>query len=96
VGLETDPWGDPDTRITLEAADGTAYSCLLLGVFDFEGAEYALLLREAEDAEDDNAPVIMRLIEQDGQAVFRTIEDDAEFEHVVNYVKSLAEDLSDD
>lgn len=78
--------------ITLEGRDGRSYTCRILGVFEFEEKEYVLLMKigEAEEG-DESSPAIMQLVESDGQAVFRTIESDDEFERVVAYVKELAQ-----
>jgi Protein of unknown function (DUF1292) len=94
-----------EQTITLESEDGRSYSCRILGVFEFDNKEYALLLNlgdgeteeEPKDTSVDSAStVIMQLIEQDDQAIFRTIESDEEFERVVAYVKELAMDIADD
>jgi uncharacterized protein YrzB (UPF0473 family) len=84
-----------DQTITLTAEDGRAYPCRILGVFEFEEKEYALLHRigDGEDEGGTARTVIMRLIEQEDQAVFRTIESDAEFERVTAYVKELAQEM---
>jgi uncharacterized protein YrzB (UPF0473 family) len=90
--------------ITLESEDGKSYACRILGVFDFEGKEYALLLNMGDsenpnqNAEEnpDASTVIMQLIEKDDQAIFRTIESDEEFERVVAYVKELATEIGTD
>jgi uncharacterized protein YrzB (UPF0473 family) len=92
-----------EQTITLESEDGTSYACRILGVFEFEEKEYALLLNlgnsenPQEQAEEgkDASTVIMQLIEKDDQAIFRTIESDEEFERVVAYVKELASDFGD-
>jgi uncharacterized protein YrzB (UPF0473 family) len=79
-----------DQTITLESEDGRAYVCKILGVFNYESKEYALLLKMADGGEEDTdgeSTVIMQLIEKDDQAIFRTIESDEEFERVVAFVK---------
>lgn len=82
--------------ITLEGEDGHSYSCQILDIFDFEGQEYALLLKMGEPkdaaAEDDEegSLVIMRLIQREDQSIFQTIESDDEFEKVVAHVEELA------
>src|SRR5579862_6136311 len=88
---------DPkDAVITLEGDDGKSYSCQVLNVFEFEGKEYALLLKVdknggKEDEENkEGALVIMRLIERDEQSIFQTIESDDEFQKVVSHVEELA------
>lgn len=90
-----------EQTITLESEDGRSYSCRILGVFEFDGKEYALLLNlgdsENEDEnKDGTSTVIMQLIEKDDQAIFRTIESDEEFERVVAYVKELATEMAGD
>ena len=90
-----------EQTITLESEDGRSYSCRILGVFEFESKEYALLLNLGDGgSEDENkegaSTVIMQLIEKDDQAIFRTIESDEEFDRVVAYVKELAMDMADE
>src|SRR5262245_10429432 len=83
--------------ITLLGDDGVEHVCRVLGVFDLEEQEYALVLDlgepGAEPPEREPDAVLMRLMEQDGEAVFRTIEDDEEFTRVSTYVKELAADV---
>ncbi len=93
-----------EQTITLESEDGKSYACRILGVFEFDRKEYALLLNlgDVENPEEpaeenkDSSTVIMQLIEEDNQATFRTIESDEEFERVVAYVKELATEMTDD
>lgn len=90
------PTQDDEAIITLEGEDGQSYECQILDIFDFEGQEYALLLKRASDkdakAEDDEdgSLVIMRLIQRDDQSIFQTIESDEEFDKVVAHVEELA------
>lgn len=90
-----------EQTITLESEDGRSYACRILGVFEFDNKEYALLLnlgdQEGEgEAKEGASTVIMQLIEKDDQAIFRTIESDEEFEKVVAYVKELAMEISEE
>ena len=92
-----------EQTITLESEDGTSYACRILGVFEFEEKEYALLLNlgnsenpQPDEETKDASTVIMQLIEKDDQAIFRTIESDEEFERVVAYVKELATEFGDE
>ena len=86
--------------ITLQGEDGVEHVCRVLGVFEFEEREYALLLDMGEPGEEpaDEEPdaVLMRLVEQDGEAVFRAIEDDQEFQRVSAHVKELAAATEED
>jgi hypothetical protein len=90
-----------EQTITLESEDGRSYACRILGVFEFDNKEYALLLNlgDAENEQDNKdgaSTVVMQLIEKDDQAIFRTIESDEEFERVVAYVKELAMEMTED
>src|SRR5271168_3746825 len=82
--------------ITLEGEDGHSYSCQILDIFDFEGQEYALLLKmgeaktEGAEEEEEGSLVIMRLIQREDQSIFQTIESDEEFDRVVKYVEEQA------
>lgn len=86
--------------ITLEGEDGHSYVCRILGLFEFEEKEYALLLNMGEVGKDESteepSTVVMQLITKDDQAVFRTIENDEEFERVINYVRELANEMEGD
>jgi uncharacterized protein YrzB (UPF0473 family) len=88
---------DDEAIITLEGEDGQSYECQILDIFDFEGQEYALLLKKASDKDapkpeddEDGSLVIMRLIQRDDQSIFQTIESDEEFDKVVAHVEELA------
>lgn len=89
-----------DQIITLEGEDGHSYECRILGLFEFEEKEYALLLNIGEAGKQENneepSTVVMQLITKDDQAVFRTIEDDEEFERVIAYVRELANEMEDE
>jgi uncharacterized protein YrzB (UPF0473 family) len=80
--------------ITLESDDGRSYACRLIGVFEFDNRDYALLLnldiQKNEADKEDAAMVIMQFIERESQTIFRTIENDEEFRRVVTFVKGLA------
>jgi uncharacterized protein YrzB (UPF0473 family) len=88
-----------DQIITLTGEDGNAHACRVLGIFEFEDKQYALLLTVGEGEgqgavpEQGAATVLMRLIEKGDQAVFRTIEDDAKFERAMADVKSVAAEM---
>jgi uncharacterized protein YrzB (UPF0473 family) len=86
--------------ITLEGEDGHSYVCRILGLFEFEEKEYALLLNMGEagkgENEEEPSTVVMQLITKDDQAVFRTIENDTEFDRVIAYVRELALEMESD
>jgi hypothetical protein len=73
-----------DNIINLVSTSGRPHQCELLLVFSFEEKKYALL----ENLES-STTVVMQLVEQEDQAIFRTIEDDEEFECVTAHVKEI-------
>ncbi|MBY0359228.1 MAG: DUF1292 domain-containing protein [Candidatus Obscuribacterales bacterium] len=90
-----------EQTITLEGEDGHSYVCRILGLFEYEEKEYALLLNMGESgkeqpSEEEPSTVVMQFVTKDNQAVFRTIEDDQEFERVIAYVRDLATEMDDE
>ena len=75
--------------ITLEFDDGQDVECEIMGVFDFEGKEYIALL--PDDGTDD---VYIYGYKEVGEDEFELIdiEDDKEFERVVNEFESLTKE----
>ena len=75
--------------ITLEFDDGQDVECEIMGVFDFEGKEYIALL--PDDGTDD---VYIYGYKEVGEDEFELvdIEDDEEFERVVNEFESLTKE----
>jgi uncharacterized protein YrzB (UPF0473 family) len=86
-----------DATVKLEGDDGHEYECQLLQVFQFEGKEYVLLYHEGEEGQEESESeeddkdsfVIMQVIEDGDQAIFRTIESEEEFEKVVQFAENL-------
>ena len=69
--------------------DGNVVSFELYDIVEVDEQEYALLL-PSEDSDSEEAElVIMRLTKDGDEYVFETIDDDAEFNNVANYVESL-------
>ncbi len=85
-----------ETLITLEGEDGHSYVCRILGLFEFDEKQYALLLNLGEpgkEGEEEPSTVVMKFFARSGQAVFRIIEDDEEYEKVINFVRELAQEI---
>jgi hypothetical protein len=78
-----------DGVYVINGSDGESYHCRLLQIFDFEGVDYAILLRL--EPEDDQGLIVMRMIEQRGDTSFEVIETDDEFDRVIQYVHELAD-----
>ena len=76
--------------------DGSVIKCEIYDVIDFEEKTYALLIPLGED-DDDTEVIVMEYVEEDeDNAHFQTIEDEAEFNRVCDYVKSLEEEYDDE
>lgn len=90
-----------EQMITLEGEDGHSYVCRILGLFEYEEKEYALLLNMGEAGkeptdEEEPSTVVMEFVSKDNQAIFRTIEDDQEFDRVIAYVRELATEMDEE
>jgi uncharacterized protein YrzB (UPF0473 family) len=85
-----------DRTVILEDATGEAYECRILSIFEFEGRDYALLLRLGDLDEDEDRPAgttttIMRVVQKEPEiASFSAIESDEEFDRVIAYLRQLA------
>jgi hypothetical protein len=81
--------------ITLEGDDGQPYQCHLLGVFAFEGNEYALLNPVDGPLAGANAgpTVLMRFVEKDDKALFQRKRDYDELEVAKVTLAKTREDL---
>lgn len=85
-----------ETLITLEGEDGRSYVCRILGLFEFEDKQYALLLNLGErgkEGEEEPTTVVMKFFARQGQAVFRIIEDNEEYDRVISFFKELAKEV---
>ena len=71
--------------------EGNSINCELYDIIEYEGKQYAILV-EADIAEDEAEMVLMRYLEEDGESIFETIEDDDEFEKVSQYIETLEAD----
>jgi uncharacterized protein YrzB (UPF0473 family) len=74
--------------------EGNVITFELYDIVEVDEQEYALLLStEEEDVDSDEGEiVIMRLTKDGDDYVFETIDDDAEFNKVAEYVESLADE----
>lgn len=88
---------DVENLVETVDADGNVVSFNLFDIFEFENKEYALLIplgstEEGVDLEDDEDLVIMRLINENDEYSFETIDDDEEFDKVSAYLEELGEE----
>ena len=71
--------------------EGNAVNFELFDIINFENREYALLL-PAESDNDNDEVVVMRLIKEGEDYLFEAIEDDAEFDKIVQYLENLEDE----
>ena len=76
--------------------DGSIIKCEIYDVIDFENKTYALLIPYGEDDEDTEVIVMEYVEEDENNAHFQTIEDEAEFNRVCEYVQTLGDEDFDD
>lgn len=77
--------------------EGNIINFELVDIIDMDGQEYGLLLpkEENDDPEEEKEVVLMRLTKEGEEYVFEMIEDDEEFNKVVDYIDSLEETEDD-
>ncbi len=69
-------------------AEGNAVRFELFDIVEFEESSYAIL-QMVDEAESGELTVMKVFEAEDGDSIFESIEDDAEFERVVAYLESL-------
>ena len=70
--------------------EGNVINFQLIDIIEMEDKEYALLLpQENEDSEEEKEVVLMRLLKEDDEYTFEMIEDDDEFNKVVDFIDTL-------
>ena len=75
--------------------EGNIINFELIDIIEMDGKEYGLLLpKENDDSDEEKEVVLMRLTKEGEEYIFEMIEDDNEFNKVVDYIDSL-EDTSD-
>lgn len=82
---------DKDNIVETVDEDGNVINFKLFDIIEFENKEYALLL-PADGEEEDDEIVIMRLVKEDEEYSFETIDDDDEFDKVSAYLEELGEE----
>ena len=70
--------------------EGNIINFELIDIIDMDGQEYGLLLpKENDDPEEEKEVVLMRLTKEGEEYIFEMIEDDDEFNGVVEFIDSL-------
>ena len=73
--------------------DGNVINFELIDIIEFEEKEYGLLYPkdENDDSNEEKEVVLMRLTKEGEEYIFEMIDDDEEFNKVVDYIDSLEE-----
>lgn len=74
--------------------EGNVVRFELVDIIEVDEIEYGLLLPlDEEEGEDDDDEVVLMRLKKDGEEfVFEAIEDDEEFEKVVDYIQTLEDE----
>lgn len=81
--------------------EGNVINFELIDIVEMDGQEYGLLLpkdnesKENDDSDEENEVVLMRLTKEGEEYIFEMIEDDEEFNKVVDFIDSL-EDVEEE
>jgi len=89
---------EKDNEQIIETVDeeGNIVKFELIDIVSVDEVEYGLLMPlESSELEEDEA-VLMRLKKEGEEFVFEGIEDDDEFEKVVEYIQNYEEELDED
>lgn len=90
--------GEAEEQQLIETIDdeGNVINFELIDIVEMDGQEYGLLLpkEENDDSDEEKEVVLMRLTKEGEEYIFEMIEDDDEFNKVVDYIDSL-EDLEE-
>ena len=86
--------------IKTQDENGKIYNFEFIDILEFEGQEYGLLMyideendSVSKDEQNEEEVVIMKLIKNNDNYIFETIDDDKEFEKVVAYLESESEEV---
>ena len=78
-----------DDFITITDEDGVEYELEVLASLDYEGATYLALCQASADEGEDLEVSILKSVEENGEEILVTIDDDDELEHVYNALMDL-------
>ena len=75
--------------------NGNKVSFEVVDIVTVDDIEYALLLPEGTEDDEEQEVVIMRLKQEGEDYSFETIDDDDEFEKVVSYIEELEDEIDE-
>ena len=83
---------DEDQIIETIDENGNRIKFELYDIAEVDEQEYALLLPIEDDSEEGDEVVLMKLTKDGEDYLFETIDDDAEFDKVADYVENMDEE----
>lgn len=76
----------PDFITITDEETGEEFELELLGSFEYKGQSYAAFLpAEMEEEDEDYGIILMKVIEENGEELFSTLESDEELNEVYEY-----------
>ena len=85
-----------DQLIETVDENGNVITFELFDIVEVEEKEYALLLPTEAQAGEEDELVLMKLTKDGDEYLFETIDDDAEFARVAEYIEALANEDDDE
>ena len=79
----SDEYGSDFISITDE--DGKEYELEVLAELEYEGSKYLALVPADDDGEEDLEVSILKAVDENGEEILVTIDDDDEFDRVADY-----------
>lgn len=73
---------EEDETVTLTDEDGVEHEFTIIGLLKLDEKDYAILIPVSAAGADEDDAVILRIEQEDGEAVLVEIEDEEEFERV--------------
>ena len=83
-----------DGQITLTDEDGQELNFYILEETELGGQTYLLVTDTAEDEEDAEALILRELINEDGEAVYETVDDENTLSALSELFENLLEDVA--
>ena len=81
--------------VELSDENGNIIKCEVYDIVEFEEKTYAMLLPVTDESEEDPELIVLEYIEEGEECSFQSIEDEAEFERVCDYIESLMDEVEE-
>lgn len=81
-----------DLVVVLIDEDDVEHSFIIIENITVDGLNYAVLEPLNEDEREEDSAIVLKVVEEDGEELMFDIEDDEEWERVVNYWNQLVDE----